>query len=74
MTAHEITTALGGAWHGSYGMAQCPSHDDGRTPGLKITDDARKDGPSENSRNGSRPASQNANRTPPEWPALTSRP
>ncbi|MDK1021841.1 MAG: toprim domain-containing protein [Candidatus Hydrogenedentes bacterium] len=43
MTAHEITTALGGQWHGSYGMVQCPAHDDGCTPGLKITDDDRKD-------------------------------
>ena len=43
MDAQEITRALGGSWHGSYGMCLCPVHDDGRTPGLKITDDKRKD-------------------------------
>ena len=43
MDAREITLALGGQWHGSYGMAQCPGHDDGRTPALKLSDDDRKD-------------------------------
>lgn len=41
-TARQITTALRGRWHGSYGMASCPSHNDGRTPALKISDDPRK--------------------------------
>ncbi len=41
-TAHQITTALKGRWHGSYGMASCPSHADGKTPALKISDDPRK--------------------------------
>ncbi len=41
--AREITRTLGGSWHGSYGLCFCPTHDDGRTPGLKITDDERKD-------------------------------
>ncbi len=41
-TAHQITTALKGRWHGSYGMASCPSHTDGKTPALKISDDPRK--------------------------------
>ncbi len=40
--AHQITTALKGRWHGSYGMTPCPSHDDGKTPALKISDDPRK--------------------------------
>ena len=43
MNAQELTRALGGRWHGSYGTGFCPTHDDGRTPGLKITDDDRKD-------------------------------
>ncbi len=42
ITAHQITTALKGRWHGSYGMASCPSHLDGKTPALKISDDSRK--------------------------------
>ena len=42
ITAHQITTALKGRWHGSYGMASCPSHLDGTTPALKISDDSRK--------------------------------
>ncbi len=42
MNAHQITTALKGCWHGSYGMASCPSHLDGKTPALKISDDPRK--------------------------------
>ncbi len=42
MTGRQITTALKGRWHGSYGMASCPSHPDGKTPALKISDDPRK--------------------------------
>ncbi len=41
-TARQITTALKGRWHGSYGMVSCPSHADGKTPALKISDDPRK--------------------------------
>ena len=41
-TARQITTALKGSWHGSYGMASCPSHSDGKTPALKISDDPKK--------------------------------
>jgi hypothetical protein len=41
-TARQITAALKGRWHGSYGMASCPSHLDGETPALKISDDPRK--------------------------------
>ena len=43
MNAHEITKALGGHWHGSYGMSLCPSHTDGREPALKVSNDDRKD-------------------------------
>lgn len=35
MDAREITTGLGGRWHGSYGAAKCPSHDD-RSPSLTV--------------------------------------
>ncbi len=31
MNAREITKAPGGSWHGSYGLCQCPAHDDGCT-------------------------------------------
>ena len=37
MTAAEITKALRGQWHGSYGTARCPAHDD-RHPSLSITE------------------------------------
>ena len=37
MNAHAICEALGGRWHGSYGMARCPCHED-RTPSLAISD------------------------------------
>jgi len=37
MNAQELTSALGGRWHGSYGMCKCPSHED-RTPSLKVSD------------------------------------
>jgi putative DNA primase/helicase len=35
--AATITLALGGRWHGSYGTARCPAHED-RTPSLTIRD------------------------------------
>jgi hypothetical protein len=34
--AREITGALRGRWHGGYGMALCPSHDDESTPALEL--------------------------------------
>ncbi len=37
MNAREITKALGGHWHGTYGTARCPAHDD-REPSLSIRD------------------------------------
>jgi len=37
MNAAELTQALGGRWHGSYGQAKCPAHDD-RNPSLSIKD------------------------------------
>ncbi len=40
MTARTLTKALRGQWHGSYGMACCPAHDD-RRPSLSI---AERDG------------------------------
>ena len=40
--ARQIVTALKGRWHGTYGLASCPSHPDGRTPALKVSDDPRK--------------------------------
>ncbi len=36
MTAEELTKALAGRWHGSYGTARCPAHDD-REPSLSIS-------------------------------------
>ncbi|MDK1385118.1 toprim domain-containing protein [Sinorhizobium sp. 8-89] len=36
-SARELTSALGGIWRGSYGMAKCPAHDD-RSPSLSIRD------------------------------------
>ena len=35
--ALSITAALGGRWHGEYGMVRCPCHED-RTPSLSISD------------------------------------
>lgn len=35
MRAERLTHALGGRWHGSYGTARCPAHDD-RNPSLSI--------------------------------------
>ncbi len=37
MNAREIVTALGGRWHGHYGMVPCPAHAD-LTPSLKVAD------------------------------------
>ncbi len=37
MSARKLVEALGGRWHGHYGMAGCPAHPD-RSPSLKITD------------------------------------
>ena len=43
MTARDLTKALRGHWHGTYGLCLCPCHDDGKTPALKVSDDPRKD-------------------------------
>jgi hypothetical protein len=37
MNAQDITKALGGHWHGSYGTARCPAHED-KTPSLSVRD------------------------------------
>ena len=37
LDARGITRALGGRWHGSYGTACCPAHDD-RRPSLSLRD------------------------------------
>jgi hypothetical protein len=37
MRADQLTRALGGRWHGHYGTAHCPAHDD-RNPSLSIRD------------------------------------
>jgi len=37
MIAADLAKALGGRWHGSYGTACCPGHDD-RRPSLTISD------------------------------------
>ncbi len=37
MSARELVHALGGRWHGSYGTARCPAHND-RHPSLSITE------------------------------------
>ena len=44
MTAAELTRLLGGQWHGSYGVARCPAHDDGN-PSLSIRDGNGDRGP-----------------------------
>ncbi len=38
MNARTITTALGGRWHGSYGLAFCPAHQNSKTPALSLSD------------------------------------
>ena len=38
MNAHAICDALGGRWHGSYGLAFCPVHKNTRTPALSLKD------------------------------------
>ena len=42
MSAADIVAALVGRWHGNYGMARCPAHNDGKEPALKVSDDPRK--------------------------------
>ena len=37
--ARDLTAHLGGKWHGAYGTARCPAHDD-RNPSLSIRDGA----------------------------------
>ena len=37
MRAEQLTRMLGGRWHGQYGTARCPAHDD-RNPSLSIRD------------------------------------
>ena len=37
MNARNLTSCLGGQWHGTYGMAPCPAHDD-NNPSLSISD------------------------------------
>lgn len=37
MSAEDLTRDLYGKWHGSYGTAQCPAHDD-RNPSLSVKD------------------------------------
>lgn len=37
MSARELTKGLGGSWHGNYGLAKCPSHND-RVPSLQVSD------------------------------------
>lgn len=36
LDAREITLRLKGKWHGTYGLALCPAHDDGKSPALSI--------------------------------------
>jgi putative DNA primase/helicase len=36
MNARELTAALRGSWHGSYGTARCPAHQD-KTPSLSLS-------------------------------------
>ena len=37
MDARAATKTLGGQWHGNYGLAKCPAHND-KTPSLQISD------------------------------------
>jgi hypothetical protein len=43
MRAETLTRALGGRWHGSYGAACCPAHED-RNPSLSIKERTRSRG------------------------------
>ena len=36
--ARTITDALGGRWHGGYGLTYCPAHENTKTPALSLTD------------------------------------
>jgi hypothetical protein len=36
--AERITRALGGHWHGPYGLALCPAHDNMASPALSLSD------------------------------------
>lgn len=36
LDAKQITQALGGTWHGHYGLAFCPAHANSRTPALSL--------------------------------------
>ncbi|GAA6147774.1 hypothetical protein NBRC116586_08360 [Pseudooceanicola nitratireducens] len=38
LSAKQITQALGGTWHGRYGLAFCPAHHNTRTPALSLKD------------------------------------
>ena len=37
MNAQDLTKALDGRWHGSYGTARCPAHDD-HDPSLSVSE------------------------------------
>ena len=37
MNAHSLVKALRGHWHGSYGTARCPAHDD-HSPSLSVSE------------------------------------
>ena len=36
--ACTLTSALGGRWHGGYGLAFCPAHQNTKTPALSLKD------------------------------------
>ncbi|MEY8143102.1 toprim domain-containing protein [Falsihalocynthiibacter sp. CO-5D18] len=38
MDIQRLTEDLGGRWHGSYGLAYCPAHDNTRTPALSLAE------------------------------------
>ena len=37
MDARDIIQALGGRWHGGYGTARCPAHED-KNPSLSVSE------------------------------------